>query len=70
MLHLKIAGSVSKSSVMQSQSCKVSHSVKQNIPPLTNPLVAMAEVERPVMVVTTVAMATITQERAAEETTS
>lgn len=43
--------------------------IKLCIPPLTNPLVAMAEVERPVMVVTTVAMATIRQERAAGENT-
>lgn len=39
------------------------------LPPRTNPLVAMAEVERPVMVVTTVAMRTIRQERAAKENT-
>lgn len=37
------------------------------VPPRTNPLVAMAEVERPVMVVTTVAMRTIKQDRAAQE---
>lgn len=37
------------------------------IPPRTNPLVAMADVERPVMVVTAVAMATIKQERAVVE---
>lgn len=40
---------------------------KSEIPPRTNPLVAMAEVERPVMVVTTVAMPTITQARAARQ---
>lgn len=37
------------------------------LPPRTNPLVAMADVESPVMVVTTVAMATIKQERAVKE---
>ena len=36
-------------------------------PPRTKPLVAMAEVERPVMVVTTVAMRMITQERTGGE---
>lgn len=39
------------------------------LPPRTNPLVAMAEVERPVIVVTTVAMRTIRQERAVKENT-
>lgn len=34
------------------------------LPPLTKPLVAMAEVERPVMVVTATAIRTITHERA------
>lgn len=42
-------------------------SMKRCIPPRTNPLVAMAEVERPVIVVTTVAMRTIRQESAAKE---
>lgn len=41
---------------------------KRWIPPRTNPLVAMAEVERPVIVVTTVAMRTIRQESAAKKT--
>lgn len=39
------------------------------LPPRTNPLVAMAEVESPVIVVTTVAMRTIKQERAEKENT-
>lgn len=39
----------------------------RRLPPRTNPLVAIAEVDRPVMVVTTVAMRTITQERAGKE---
>lgn len=40
---------------------------RQDIPPRTNPLVAIAEVESPVIVVTTVAMATIKQDRAVED---
>ena len=41
----------------------------KGIPPRTKPLVAMAEVERPVIVVTTVAIRTIKQDKTAKKIT-